>query len=297
MYRKKLAKRVRDKLYKRRYRELKKVCDKYLDYFEGQLGDPDHQEDSTSSIDEPNHDHVEFNPDYENADYPPGSERAQEDVSSEGLEESEASVNNVPEPGQNLNIPVVNIEPMGEELEIQQIREWAVLNRIKNNALDGLLKILGRRLLPALPKSAKTLLKTSRASYTIQPMNDSKGRIGEYVYIGVKKQILKHINPDFHEVDEESGMKLVEIDVNVDGLKVFKSSEKDAWVISARIVDKRGLYKTFTIAVYYGQGKPANMNLFVRDFVREIITLSGVRGPDFGEGFTLGGENYRVRLR
>lgn len=181
--------------------------------------------------------------------------------------------------------------------EIQELRQWSVLNRIKNTALDDLLVILGRRLLPTIPKTAKTLLQTTKASYSIEPMTDSKGRPGEFVYFGIKKQMLRHLNPEFHKLEQGTRSKLVEIDVNVDGLKVFKSSKKDAWVISCRIVDKFCLYKPFTIAVYYGQGKPHNINEFLMKFVQEIIPLSGCRGQEWGHGFMIDDQHYKVKLR
>ena len=75
--------------------------------------------------------------------------------------------------------------------EIEQLREWAIENDIKHNHLDKLLAILRRRLLPDLPKSSKTFLKTSSAKYTIVEMEDSNGGEGEFVYFGLKKKFRK----------------------------------------------------------------------------------------------------------
>lgn len=292
--------RQRQKFYRRKYREIQAVRDKYAEYFEADSENSEFER-SIPIIDAPINICVDSDSENERGnDVQASADEVERETSFDEFEESseeESSDSDAAQPpeeaGVNVNEPAaapINIQPIYEEPEIHEIRKWAVTNRIKNNALDGLLGILGRRLLPTLPKTAKTLLKTSHASYDIRPMADSKGRAGEYVYIGVKKQLLQHINPAFHDVDEETGMKLVPIDVNVDGLKVFKSSKRDAWVISCRIVDENGLYKTFTIAVYYGHGKPQNFNLFLTDFVRELIQLSG-------QGFTLFGENYRVQLR
>lgn len=306
--------RERQKLYKRRYQEIKAALGRYVDYFQESSVNDSESEDVLPG--EP----MDFSPDpqldseHENGDEG-GVDDREDDTSHDELEVSseddevssedeevsytaeavdvsnpEEVVNNYPEVA--INNPLIS-----DDNEIKELRQWAVNYRVKNNAVDALLNILRPRLLPQLPKCAKTLLKTSKASYDIRPMTDSRGRDGEYVYIGIKNQILRHVNPEFHEVESESGMKLVDIDVNVDGLKVFKSSKNDAWVISARIFDKSRLYKTFTIAAYYGQGKPKNFNLFLKDFVREINELSGCQGPEFGEGFMLNGENYRVRLR
>lgn len=303
-----LARRQQKTMYRRHQREIKAVRRKYDSFFktvdaeevEYELPVPmdltfEPQLSEHENTDERSADNTEEETSFDDFDPPSEMESPDEDAlePAEGVDiinEPEVDVNNPPE-------VAINHQLINEDPEIQEIRAWAVNYRIKNNALDGLLKILRRRVLPTIPKVAKTLLKTSKASYDIRPMTDSKGRDGEYVYISLKKQFLNHVNPDFHEVEPETGLKIVDIDVNVDGLKAFKSSKNDAWVLSCRIVDKRGLYKPFTISCYYGQGKPADMNLFLRDFLIELRQLSGCRGSEYGHGFTLGGESYRTRLR
>lgn len=133
--------------------------------------------------------------------------------------------------------------------EVHRLREWAVLFNVKT-ATDALLAILGRRLIPGICKSSKTLLKTTKARYGIEEMADSKGNVGEFVYIGIAKQLEHHVNPDFHDFITGPDSKAIEIDCNVDGFKVFKSSAKDAWVIACKLVDKLCLYKPFTVAIF-----------------------------------------------
>lgn len=64
--------------------------------------------------------------------------------------------------------------------------------------LEELLGILRRRLIPRLPKSAKTFLGTTTAQYNIIPMQDKKGSIREFVYFGVAKGLEACINVDLH---------------------------------------------------------------------------------------------------
>ena len=68
-----------------------------------------------------------------------------------------------------------------EPSEVKQLRAWAITNGIEQVDVEQLLKILRRRLLPELPKSAKTFLGTSSAEYNIQEMSDADGSVGEYV--------------------------------------------------------------------------------------------------------------------
>lgn len=184
-----------------------------------------------------------------------------------------------------------------EPREIDELRQWSVQHRVKGNALDGLLRILRRRLLPTIPKTHKTLLNTTQAQYKIEPMLDSCGGQGEFVYIGIEPHLKLHINPDLHYFEPGTATKLAEIDTNIDGLKVFKSSKNDAWVISCRIVDTMNLYQPFTVAQYYGVGKPRDVNGFLSKFMKELNKLSGTGEPQSNHGFTIRNQHYRLRLR
>lgn len=77
-------------------------------------------------------------------------------------------------------------------------------------------------------------MKSTHTKYVIEDMEDSKGNMGEFVYIGLEKQLKVHVNPDLHDYAPESNSKVLKIDCNIDGFKVFKSSSKDAWVIACK---------------------------------------------------------------
>lgn len=128
-------------------------------------------------------------------------------------------------------------------------------------------------------------------------MADGHRGQGEFVYIGMENQLLKHVNPDLHVLEPDSYTKLVEIDTNIDGVKVFKSSSKDVWVVSCRVVDKFNLYKPFTVSTYYGRGKPGDTTAFLNKFICELNKLSGIGGPAHNHGFMIDNQHYRIRLR
>lgn len=56
--------------------------------------------------------------------------------------------------------------------EVKELREWAATSDIPHAKLDELLGILRKRLLPELPKSSKTFLKTSSAAYNLQKFDN-----------------------------------------------------------------------------------------------------------------------------
>ena len=73
-----------------------------------------------------------------------------------------------------------------DEEDIQAIRKWSLKYRIPLTHLDDLIKILRARLLPTLPKTAKTFLRTVDAKYNIKEMEDANGGFGEFVYFGIE---------------------------------------------------------------------------------------------------------------
>ena len=105
--------------------------------------------------------------------------------------------------------------------EITQLRLLIVRDKIPETTATKLLKILKARLLPTLPSTCKAFLDTESAKYKV----DSDGSQGEFIYLGIengiKIEIKMSLNDDLHSSDE------VELIINIDGFKPFKSSKKN----------------------------------------------------------------------
>lgn len=167
--------------------------------------------------------------------------------------------------------------------EIGELRKRAVENNINQNSLDKLLKILKARLLPSLPKSSKTFLKTTSATYNIINMEDQNGNMGEFVYFGVAAGIVGVINENIH-VGE------IELKINADGLPMSRSSNKQFWVIAGKIHYMPDIYDVFPIAIFYGEAKPKSSTIFMKQFVEEITKLQIV-------GLDIGNRHFDVTLK
>ena len=111
-----------------------------------------------------------------------------------------------------------NIPESSPPPEIEQLREWR--QRIPQTDLDHLLDILRERLLPSLPKTSKTFLRTVDAKYNIIAMEDGKGGVGQFIYFGIKERLEVCINPEIHAV------KIIELQVSADGVPLKKSSDE-----------------------------------------------------------------------
>lgn len=119
-------------------------------------------------------------------------QEGQEQRSSSGSSETEYNLgsnsgSNDEEDDINNDMPLLpqEIEDL-DELDFQEIRRWALKSRISLTHLHGLLKVLRVRMLPNLPKTAKTFLRPVGAKYNIEEMGDANGGFGAFVYFGVE---------------------------------------------------------------------------------------------------------------
>jgi len=152
-----------------------------------------------------------------------------------------------------------------------QLREWAIRNKISHVALSELLSILKE--IPGLdniPKDPRTFLKTPRTTI-LRDINP-----GKYYHFGLENgltNILKKVNvsniPD-----------TINVAINIDGLPLSSSSQSQVYPILCLItnVDILLPLNIFCIGIYHGYDKPSDFNELLEDFVNEAVnlTLNGV---------------------
>lgn len=115
--------------------------------------------------------------------------------------------------------------------EIDELCRWAVECNIQQNHLDKLLAILRKKLIPALPQSSTTFLRTSEAEYKIVDMEDNN-RVhsnGQFVYFGLRKKLQENINSEFYQ---DNVIKLL---INVDGMSLSVSGNTSFLPILCKI--------------------------------------------------------------
>lgn len=219
------------------------------------------------------------------SDYPTGSDLVYEQVSEEVIGDesvtdvltSENSVqdtdnsfeSSIDEQLRNLTISFSS----GSESEInnavekcniiEKIKQWALMSPpIPHTRLERLMDIL-RDQYPDLPKSAKTFLGTNATDYKIENFGNGE----EFVYFGIQGNLEKCINIKLHETAD------IELLFNVDGVPLFKSSRKQLWPILCQVFSHYNYYKPFPVAIYCGNNKPSNMDLYFTKFIQEINDL------------------------
>lgn len=141
-------------------------------------------------------------------------------------------------------------EENSPQLDVEELKTWALTNNISHLSLNQLLAIL-KPICPELPSDARTLLNTNRDSKCV-----STGS-GEFVYFGLTSFINK-ISKD-----------PVDVSINVDGIPLYKSTQKQFWPILATFNDSNPI----VVAIYSGSTKP-DIQFFLLDFINELKVLN-----------------------
>lgn len=175
------------------------------------------------------------------------------------------------EPFPNFEFP-----PEVGDFVCHAIRQWALgAGVLSMRKLDSLLARL-HRLFPNLPLSYKTLLNTP----INVPLIDVAG--GKLWYKGIRTN-LNLLNLEEFLIANNS----IKLDVNMDGIHLFKKSDKKFWPILARLVGSKN--KPFVIAIYFGDRDPDAAE-YLRDFVAEVHDLQT-------NGFNFNGRLLEFNIR
>ena len=132
-----------------------------------------------------------------------------------------------------------------------KLAEWA--NEVKS-------LFLLRPSFPNLPKDPRTLLHTLR-HYDIQCMSG-----GLYHHFGIAQGINQTLPS---ELKNMSNLDCIHIQVNIDGLPIFKSTKAQFWPILGKIV-KPVASDPFIIGLFSGNQKPGSIHEYLDDLIAEM---------------------------
>ncbi|KAK3928352.1 Valine--tRNA ligase [Frankliniella fusca] len=154
-----------------------------------------------------------------------------------------------------------NNEAEREAFLISSLRKWALAPGVLSmSKVDEILKPLNR-LFANVPLSHKTLLKSDN-DYNINILPSG----AEFWYNGIKKNLdtfdLRQYLQKFNRIT---------LDINMDGLPLFKSSKMKFFPILGSLVGTHN--EPFVIALHFGVGEPTCGEDFLPDFVREVNYL------------------------
>ena len=149
-----------------------------------------------------------------------------------------------------------------DHILVEKLAGWASEFHIPHVAILALLVILGEYF-KFLPKDPRTLLNT------VRKCNVKSIAGGLYYHFGVASSISERLTPlRLSPGDIDS----VSIQINVDGLPLFKSSNTQLWPILGKLVNPQ-VREPFIIGIFCGSQKPTNLAEYLAEFVTEMNTL------------------------
>jgi len=161
----------------------------------------------------------------------------------------------------------------------EKLHTWATEYNITQRSLTALLHILREEGFNNVSSDARTLLNTPKKTVTRECGS------GHYFHYGLERALrekLKHCT-NINDVDN------IEINVNIDGLPLTKSSQSQLWPILGQIYNIN-VTEPFLIGCYHGYNKPMNIQDFLKEFCEEYHTLHR-------EGFLFKNKIYFVKIR
>ncbi|XP_067214679.1 uncharacterized protein [Linepithema humile] len=160
------------------------------------------------------------------------------------------------------------------------LRSWKLKHNISHSAMSELLSQLRICGHADLPKDARTLLRTPRFnSIKISASG------GSNFYYGLKNALIDQLT----RINYEDENNVIEIDLNIDGLPISKSSKSQIWPILGKIYGNKA-FTPFVISAYHGYTKPKSLTDFLAPFCEEYRELQRT-------GIAFRRKTYAVKIR
>lgn len=139
-------------------------------------------------------------------------------------------------------------------------RQRAVSSNISQSSLRSLFFIINKYWPKSLPKDPRTLLETPNKTEIVTIDN------GQFYW----HQRLEYCITNYCNFENE---KTIWININMDGIPIYKSSKDEFWPILFNIHGYPEL-KPMVIGIFQGKSKPSSVELFLKPFVEEFKEIS-----------------------
>lgn len=161
----------------------------------------------------------------------------------------------------------------------EKLCTWATEYNITQRSFTALLHVLKEEGYNNLPRDARSLLKIPNKTITRECEN------GHYFHYGLEKALRDKLQycTNINNID------VIQININIDGLPLAKSSQSQLWPILGQIYNV-GIKYIFLIGAYHGYKKPKNPTDLLQEFCEEYRILHT-------EGFLFKNKKYLVTIR
>lgn len=160
----------------------------------------------------------------------------------------------------------------------QRLHIWATEYNVTQTSLTALSNILREEGHNELPSDARTILGTPKNTVF------RECGAGHYFYYGLEKALREKLE-NYKNINN-----VIEININIDGLPLSKSSQSQLWPILGQIYNIEFITEPFLIGAYHGYKKPTDASNLLLEFCNEYRILQK-------RGFFFKDKNYYVKIR
>jgi len=146
-----------------------------------------------------------------------------------------------------------------------KIQKWVLQYNVSRNCVNDLLGILRSEGFE-LPKDVRTLMKTPK-KHDVIDLDP-----GKYIHFGLEKMLI-HLLTYFQ--NNISNLVEINIDFNIDGLPLAKSSKQQFWPILCSVLNLPKISDSvFAVGIYYDTHcKQSSIEEFLNPFINELLNL------------------------
>ena len=153
------------------------------------------------------------------------------------------------------------------------LAEIFVQNHVTRQVATSVLKLIKPHLPHySLPLDSRTLLGTPRS------VSDRSIGGGIYHHFGLERSLVEACRGKSFLDNED--LKLLSLQVNIDGLPVFKSTNSSFWPILCRVYSGIDIHTSpFPVGLFYGDSKPTDVDEYLDEFCKDYLSVkeSGIR--------------------
>ena len=155
---------------------------------------------------------------------------------------------------------------------VGDIAAFCIKWKVTREASNELLLLLSRHGVQGLPRDCRAAKHSLRVVKNVVDVGS-----GSYYHFGVKKELQRNLSL-YKNLNSD-----LQLQFNIDGLPLFRSSPVDFWPILCRVMWSGGISAVFPVGLFCGKSKPNSVDEYLKLFLQELravlangIELSGV---------------------
>ena len=166
----------------------------------------------------------------------------------------------------------------GSRSLVGDIAAFCVKWKITREASNELLRLLSSHNVKGLPRDCRSAKRSMRVVENVVEMGN-----GSYYHFGVGNELTRNLS-----IYKELG-NTIDLQFNIDGLPLFRSSPVDFWPILCRAFVGGSVTSVFPVALFCGKSKPASVDDYLKLFLQELNAI-------LQNGIHINDANVKVRV-